>query len=67
MVLFSLVSLLPLAAALILLMASKEWTLRKLDTARAWLTRNARIIAAVIILALAAVMLRNGIDGLIHA
>jgi len=66
-VLFSLVSLLPLAAALILILVSKEWTLRKLDAARAWLVRNARIIAAVIILALAAVMLRNGIDGLIHA
>jgi len=66
-VLFSLVSLLPLAAALILLLISKQWTLRKLDAARAWLIRNARIIAAVIILALAAVMLRNGIAGLIHA
>jgi Sap, sulfolipid-1-addressing protein len=66
-VLFSLVSLLPLAVALILILVSKEWTLRVLDAARAWLIRNARTIAAVIILALAAVMLRNGIDGLIHA
>jgi hypothetical protein len=66
-VLFSLVSLLPLAVVLILLVVSKEWTLHKLDAARAWLTRNARIIAAVIVLLLAAVMLRNGIDGLIHA
>lgn len=60
-------SLLPLAAALILIWASKGWTLSKLDAARDWLTRYARIIAAVIILALAASMLRNGIDGLIHA
>jgi hypothetical protein len=59
--------LLPLAAALILILAAKEWTLRKLDAARDWLARNARIIAAVIILLLAAVMFRNGIDGLIHA
>ena len=66
-VLFSLVSLLPLAAALILLVASKEWTLRQLDAARDWLIRHARIIAAVIVLVLAAVILRNGIDGLIHA
>ena len=66
-VLFSLVSLLPLAAALILIRASKGWTLSKLHAARDWLTRYARIIAAVIILALAASMLRNGIDGLIHA
>jgi hypothetical protein len=66
-VLFSLVSLLPLAAALILILVSKGWTLRKLDAARDWLTRNARVIAAVIVLLLAALMLRNGIDGLIHA
>jgi hypothetical protein len=66
-VLFSLVSLLPLAAALILILVAKGWTLRKLDAARDWLTRNARIIAAVIVLVLAALMLRNGIDGLIHA
>ena len=66
-VFFSLVSLLPLAVGLILILVSKEWTLRRLDTVRAWLIRNARNVAAVIILALAAVMLRNGIDGLIHA
>jgi hypothetical protein len=66
-VIFSLVSLLPLAAALILILAAKEWTLPKLDAVRDWLTRDARIIAAVILLVLAALMLRNGIDGLIHA
>jgi hypothetical protein len=66
-VLFSLVALLPLAAALILILVAKGWTLRKLDAARDWLTRNARLIAAVIVLLLAALMLRNGIDGLIHA
>jgi hypothetical protein len=66
-VVFSLISLLPLAAALILLLVAKDWTLRKLGAARDWLTRNARIIAAVIVLVLAATMLRNGIDGLIHA
>jgi Sap, sulfolipid-1-addressing protein len=66
-VLFSLVSLLPLATALILVLVSKGWTLRKLDAARDWLTRNARVIAAVIVLLLAALMLRNGIEGLILA
>ena len=66
-VLFSLVSLLPLATALILILVSKGWTLRMLDAARAWLIRNAQVIAAVIVLLLAALMLRNGIDGLIHA
>ena len=64
---FSLVSLLPLAATLVLVLAAQDWTERKLDTARDWLTRNALIIGAVIVLALAASMLRNGIDGLIHA
>jgi hypothetical protein len=66
-VLFSLVSLLPLATALILILVSKSWTLRKLDAARDWLTRNTRVIAAVIVLLLATLMLRNGIAGLIHA
>ena len=66
-VLFPLVSLLPLAAALILIWVSKGWTLPKLDAARDWPTRNARIVAAVIVLVLAASMLRNGIDGLIYA
>ena len=64
---FSLVSLLPLAVALILILAAKNWTLGKLHTARDWLTRDARIIAAVIVLAVAASMLGNGINGLIHA
>lgn len=64
---FSLVSLLPLAATLVLILAAQDWTERKLDMARDWLTRNALIIGAVIVLALAASMLRNGINGLIHA
>lgn len=61
------VSLLPLAAALILILAAQNWTERNLRTARDWLTRNARIIGSVIVLALAASMLGNGINGLIHA
>jgi Sap, sulfolipid-1-addressing protein len=66
-VLFSLISLLPMAAALVLILVAKGWILPKLDATREWLTRNTRIIAAVIVLLLAASMLRNGIDGLIHA
>ena len=66
-VFFSLVSLLPLAAALVLIQAARDWTERTLHTARNWLIRYARIIGAVIVLALAASMLRNGINGLIHA
>ncbi len=64
-VFFSLVSLLPLSIALVALVVSQDWTLRQLQRGRDWLIRDARIIAAVIILALAAVMLRNGIAGLV--
>jgi hypothetical protein len=62
-----LVSLFPLAAALVLIRAARGWTERALHTARNWLIRYARIIGAVIVLALAASMLGNGINGLIHA
>lgn len=63
-VLFAVVSLLPLAVALLLLLVAREWTARMLAAARAWLERNARTIAAVIVLVLAASLLRNGIAGL---
>jgi Sap-like sulfolipid-1-addressing protein len=61
---FTLVSLLPLLVALVLLLVAREWTGRLLEAARVWLDRNARTIAAVILIALAAVLIRNGISGL---
>jgi hypothetical protein len=61
---FSLVSLLPLAVALVLLVVARDWTRRKLESSRGWLERNARTIAAVILVALAAALARNGIAGL---
>jgi hypothetical protein len=61
---FSLVSTLPLALALILLLVARDWTERALDTTRAWLESNARTVAAVIVVLLAASLLRNGISGL---
>jgi hypothetical protein len=61
---FTLVSLLPLAVALVLLTFAPGWASRLLLRARDWLIRNARIIAAVIVGLLAAVLLRNGIAGL---
>jgi uncharacterized membrane protein len=61
---FTLVSLLPLQAALVALGVSRDWTLSKLQAARAWLEHNARMLAATIILLLAAALLRNGIVGL---
>jgi len=61
---FALVSLLPLSVALVALAVAREPTQRLLARAREWLERNARTIAAVILLLLAAVLLRNGIAGL---
>ena len=61
---FSLVSLLPLALSLLLLLVARDWTKRLLDRVRFWLERNARTIAAVIVLGVAAALIRNGISGL---
>jgi hypothetical protein len=61
---FTVVSLLPLAVALLLLLVAREWTKRVLDRVRGWLERNARVIAAVIVLAVAVTLIRNGIAGL---
>jgi hypothetical protein len=61
---FTLVALLPLAIALIMLLVARERTQHVLQSARSWLERNARTVAAVILLLLAAALLRNGIAGL---
>jgi uncharacterized BrkB/YihY/UPF0761 family membrane protein len=61
---FSIVSLLPLLVAIVLFFVAPVWTQRKLQTVRDWLLRNARTIAAVIVVALAATLLYNGISGL---
>ncbi|MGA9314074.1 MAG: GAP family protein [Solirubrobacteraceae bacterium] len=61
---FALVSLLPLSVALVALAVARGPTQRLLTRAREWLERNARTIAAMILLLLAAVLLRNGIAGL---
>jgi hypothetical protein len=61
---FALVSLLPLLLALVSLMLAREWTLARLGAMRGWLERNARLLAAVIVVLLAAALLRNGIVGL---
>jgi hypothetical protein len=63
-VFFALVSLLPLALALILLVVARGFALRILNSARAWLERRATTIALVLITLLAASLLRNGIAGL---
>jgi hypothetical protein len=61
---FSLVSLLPLAVALVMLLVARAWTMRLLERARDWLVRNARNVAAVLVILLAASLLRSGIAGL---
>src|SRR5262249_43073770 len=63
-VVFTLVSLLPLAIALLMLLVAKDWAEQLLQRVRDWLIRNARGVAAVIIVLLAAMLLRNGIAGL---
>lgn len=65
-VFFSLVSLLPLAIALILLVVAPKLAERVLQATRTWLLNNVRKVAAAIALLLAAVLLRNGIAGLIN-
>jgi hypothetical protein len=61
---FAIVSLLPLSVALVALAVARGPTQRLLTRVREWLERNARTIAAVILLLLAAVLMRNGIAGL---
>jgi Sap, sulfolipid-1-addressing protein len=63
-VFFSLVSLLPLAVALVLLVVARDWAKRKLDSANTWLQLHVRTIAAVLVVLVAASLLRNGIAGL---
>ncbi|HEY2435637.1 MAG TPA: GAP family protein [Solirubrobacteraceae bacterium] len=61
---FAVVSLLPLLVALLSLLVARQRTLETLHVMRGWLERNVRTIAAVIIVLLAATLLRNGIVGL---
>ena len=65
-VFFSVVSLLPLAIALVMLFVAYDGALRSLRRVRDWLVHNARKVAAVIVLLLAASLLRNGINGLVN-
>jgi hypothetical protein len=43
---------------------SRDWAVARLQAARRWLERHARTMAAVIVVLLAAALLRNGIVGL---
>ena len=61
---FALISLLPLAVALVMLTVARDGTLRVLNRARAWLTSNASKIGAVLVAILGVALIRNGIAGL---
>jgi hypothetical protein len=63
-VLFALVSLLPLGIAILALVFARDRALRMLEASRGWLERNARTVAAVILVLVGAALLRNGITGL---
>jgi hypothetical protein len=63
-VVFSVVSLVPLLVAIILLLVAPERAGTVLAGVRTWLERNVRTVAAVIVIALAVALLRNGIAGL---
>src|SRR5690349_4783683 len=62
--LFTVVSLLPLGVAIVLLLISQDRAKRILGATRVWLEGHLRLIASVIIVLLAASVLRNGIAGL---
>jgi Sap-like sulfolipid-1-addressing protein len=61
---FTVASLLPLALALLSLLFARDWTVRQLGRARGFLERDARTIAAAIVVLLALSLIRNGIAGL---
>jgi hypothetical protein len=63
-VFFSLVSVLPLLAAIVLLFVVPGWGEPMLEKSRDWLERHLTTIAIVIIVVLAASLLRGGIAGL---
>lgn len=62
--LFAFVSLLPLALGLVVLRVSPAWATPKLTAVRGFTERHARIIAALIVVALGISLLREGIAGL---
>ena len=61
---FTIVSLLPLAVALLLLLIAPDWTGRVLSRARTWLERHAMTILYVLLVLISISLLRNGIAGL---
>ena len=65
-VIFALASLLPLLVAIVALIVAREPAQRLLRRIQDWLMSNARLVAAVLLFALAFALLRNGIAGLLN-
>jgi hypothetical protein len=63
-VLFALASMLPLGLALVMLVLARDRTMPILAGARVWIERHARTVALILVVALAASLLRDGISGL---
>jgi uncharacterized membrane protein len=61
---FTVVSLLPLMLALVMLAVARDRTQRVLAGAREWLERHSMTVAAVLLILLGALLVRNGITGL---
>ncbi len=62
--LFTVVALLPLGIALVMLLVARGFTAPLLNVARGWIERHAHTIIAVVLLGLAASLLRDGIAGI---
>jgi hypothetical protein len=61
--LFAVVALLPLGIALVMLLVARRFTEPLLIIARRWIERHAHTIIAIVLLGLAASLLRDGIAG----
>ncbi len=60
-ILFAVVALLPLGIALVMLVIARGFTQPRLVVARGWIERHAHTIIAIVLLGLAASLLRDGI------
>ena len=58
-------SLLPLLLALVMLVVARDRTTALLQRVRDWLFAHVRTVAAVIVVLLAAALIRDGISGLV--
>jgi threonine/homoserine/homoserine lactone efflux protein len=61
---FTVVALLPLLAAIVALCIAPDWTTGELRRARDWLERHARTLGAVLVVLVAAALLRDGLVAL---